>query len=132
MTSRRREMDTLSGVCSSGRVSRSISSRSPQSSRPSGAHESWSVHRYRLYDHAFVKSQGDLPSEFARAGERRNYLVAVGLAAQLKPLSLVEALGLLPLIAPHEPVKYDAVAVRWLTRWQLERRGVDPAASGLP
>ena len=27
---------------------------------------------------------------------------------------------LLPLIAEHEPAKYDAAAVRWHARWQLE------------
>jgi hypothetical protein len=38
---------------------------------------------------------------------------------------------LLPLIADNEPAKFDAAAVRWHARWQLEGRGVDLATSGL-
>ncbi len=79
----------------------------------------------------FFTSQGHLPAEFAHACERGNYGLAVALAAQLKPLSLVEALSLLPLIAEHEPAKYDAAAVRWHVRWQLEARSVDLTSSSL-
>lgn len=78
-----------------------------------------------------MTSQGHLPAQFVRACERGNYLVAVGLAAQLKPLSLAMALSLLPLIAEHEPAKYDAAAVRWHTRWELEGRGVTLPDSAL-
>jgi len=78
-----------------------------------------------------VTSQGQLPAQFAHACERGNYKAAVALAAQLKPLSLMEALHLLPLIAEHEPAKYEAAAVRWHARWQLESRAVDLAGSTL-
>jgi hypothetical protein len=71
----------------------------------------------------FVTSQGHLTAQFAQACERGNYAAAVALADRLKPLSLVEALSLLPLIAAHAPAKYDAAAVRWHARWQLEGRG---------
>ncbi len=67
-----------------------------------------------------MTSQGHLPAEFAQACEPGNYAQAVALAAQLKPLSLVEALGLLVLIAEHEPTKCDVAAVRWHARWQHE------------
>jgi hypothetical protein len=47
---------------------------------------------------------------------------ATALAAQLRPLSLVEALALLPLIAENEPAKFELAAVRWHgARWLLER-----------
>src|ERR1700722_16371622 len=71
----------------------------------------------------FVTAQGRLAAQFAPACERGDYAGAVALAARLKPLSLVEALGLLPLIAEHDPARYDAAAVRWHARWQLEGRG---------
>jgi len=35
------------------------------------------------------------------------------------------------LIAEHEPAKYDAAAVRWHARWQLEGHSVDLASSSL-
>jgi hypothetical protein len=57
-------------------------------------------------------------------------MVAVALAAELRPLSLLQALDLLPLIAEHEPEKYEAAAVRWHARWEFEGGRVDlPAAS---
>ena len=68
-------------------------------------------------EHACVTSQGHLPAQFARACERGNYMVAVALAAELKPLSLLQALDLLPLIAEHEPEKYEAAAVRLAERF---------------
>jgi hypothetical protein len=78
----------------------------------------------------FVTSQGHLPAQFARACERGNYMLAAALAAELKPLSLVQALDLLPLIAEHEPARYEAAAVRWHARWESEGRRVDlPGAS---
>lgn len=58
-------------------------------------------------------------------------MIASGLAAQMKPLALSEALLVLPLIADNEPAKFDAAAVRWHARWQLEGNGVDLASSGL-
>lgn len=77
-----------------------------------------------------MTSQGHLPAQFARACERGNYTVAIALAAELRPLSLLQALDLLPLIAEHAPARYDAAAVRWHTRFEGERRGVDlPAAT---
>ena len=79
----------------------------------------------------FVTSQRELPAQFAHACERGNYKAAVSLAGQLKPLSLIEALHLLPLIAEHEPAKYEAAAVRWHARWQLETLMVDLAGSTL-
>jgi hypothetical protein len=76
-----------------------------------------------------VGSSGHLPAEFAHACERGNYPVAAALARKLAPLSLVEALALLPLIAEHEPAKFDAAAVRWHARFAAERQGVDLARS---
>lgn len=82
-------------------------------------------------EHAFVTSQGHLPAEYARACARGNYKQAAALAAQLKPLSLREALELLPLIAEHEPAKFDAAAVRWHGRWLTERRSANLLGSGV-
>lgn len=79
----------------------------------------------------FVTSQGHLPAEYARACANGNYLIAAGIAAQLKPLALGEALLLLPLIADNEPGKFDAAAVRWHARYGFERRGVDLSSSAL-
>jgi hypothetical protein len=84
-----------------------------------------------MCEHMFLTSQGHLPSQYARACANGNYLVATGLAAQMKPLALGEALLLLPLIAEHDPSRFEAAAVRWHARWQLEARGVDLASSGL-
>ena len=83
-----------------------------------------------MCEHPFVTSQGHLPAQYARACAQGNYLIAAGLAAQMRPLALSEALLLLPLIADNEPAKYDAAAVRWHARWQLEGRGVDLGALG--
>lgn len=85
----------------------------------------------RLCEHAFLTSQGHLPAQYARACAGGNYLIARGLAAQMRPLALGEALLLLPLIADNDPGKFDAAAVRWHARWQLEGRGVDLASSAL-
>jgi hypothetical protein len=79
----------------------------------------------------FVTSQGHLPAEYAGACARGNYKQAAALAAQLKPLSLREALELLPLIAEHEPGKFDAAAVSWHGRWLTERRGANLLRSGV-
>jgi hypothetical protein len=79
----------------------------------------------------FVTSKGHLPAEFARACQRGNYKLAAALAAQLKPLSLIEALDLLPLIAQHEPAKFGFAAARWHARWLQERRDPDLADSAL-
>ena len=84
-----------------------------------------------LCEHAFVTSQGSLHGQFARACERGNYLVALGLARQLAPLSLGDALSLLVLIAKHEPHRFDAAAVRWHGRLALEGRGIDLRSSTL-
>ena len=78
-----------------------------------------------------MTSSGHLPAEFARACERGNYALATALARQLRPLSVVEALALLPLIAEHDPDRYDAAAVRWHARFVRERQGVDLARSSL-
>jgi hypothetical protein len=84
-----------------------------------------------MCEHSFLTSQGHLPSQYARACANGNYLIATGLAAQMKPLALSEALLLLPLIAENDPRKFEAAAVRWHARWQLEARDVDLASSGL-
>jgi hypothetical protein len=78
-----------------------------------------------------LTSQGHLPAQYARACINGNYIQAAALAAQMRPLGLGEALLLLPLIADNEPEKYDAAAIRWHARWQLEGRGVDLTSSGL-
>ncbi len=78
-----------------------------------------------------MSSAGHLPAEFARACERGNYAAAAALARQLRPLSIVEALALLPLIAEHDPARFDAAAVRWHARWAREQPGVDLARSAL-
>jgi hypothetical protein len=78
-----------------------------------------------------VSSSGRLPAAFAHACERGNYAAASALARQLRPLSVAEALSLLPLIAEHDPARYDAAAVRWHVRWASERPAVDLARSAL-
>jgi len=79
----------------------------------------------------FVLSTGQLPARFAHACERGDYREAVALARQLRPLTVVEALGLLPLIAEHDPARFDAAAVRWHTRWTAEHPRVDLARAAL-
>lgn len=74
-----------------------------------------------------MSASGHLAAEFARACERGNYPLALALAEQLRPLSAVEALCLLPLIAEHDPSRFDAAAMRWLVRWATERPRVDLA-----
>jgi hypothetical protein len=78
-----------------------------------------------------MTSEHDLPAEFAQACERGDYLVAIGLAAELKPLSLAQGLDLLPLIAEHEPAKFDAAARGWHARWEREATRVDSPRSRL-
>lgn len=83
-------------------------------------------------EHAFpVTSQGHLPAQFAHACGNYKLAFAFALAAQLKPLSLSEALSLLPLIAGHEPERFEAAASKWHGRWLLERAGADLAGSAL-
>ena len=55
----------------------------------------------------------------------------MALAAQLKPLSLVEALCLLPLIAEHEPRRFEAAAVAGTRDGKRKDPSLDLTSSGL-
>lgn len=77
----------------------------------------------------FVASTSQLAAQFAQACQSGNYVAAAALAHRLRPLSAVEALGLLPLIAEHDPQRFDDAAVRWHACWVSERPGLDLARS---
>jgi hypothetical protein len=73
-------------------------------------------------EHAFVTSQGSAYSQFRRALERRNLLVAWSLAAELPQIALADALALLLLALDQQPWRFDTAAPRWHSRLCAEAR----------
>jgi hypothetical protein len=67
-------------------------------------------------EHVFVTSQGSAYSQFRRALERRNALVAWATAAELPHVELGDALALVLLALDHDAPRFDRAAVRWHSR----------------
>jgi hypothetical protein len=69
-----------------------------------------------------VTSQGSAYSQFRRALDRRNLLVAWSLAAELPQVALADALALLLLALDQQPWRFDTAAPRWHCRLCTEAR----------
>lgn len=63
-------------------------------------------------------------TRLARAIANQNLLLIRSAAAELKRVSLSDALAILAVIAVKEPANYEVAAVRWLGRLCLETRGL--------
>lgn len=59
---------------------------------------------------------------FRRALQTGSVTLAVGIAAELQPLSLDNALGLTLLFLAREPRRYPRAAARWAGRYCAEQR----------
>lgn len=70
----------------------------------------------------FVTSQGSTYSQFKRALDRRNFLLAWTLAAELPKVPLADALSLLLLALDQQPWRFEAAATRWHARLCDEAR----------
>jgi hypothetical protein len=70
----------------------------------------------------FVTSQGSAYSQFKRALDRRNFLLAWTLAADLPKVPLADALSLLLLALEQQPWRFDLAAPRWHGRLCAEAR----------
>jgi hypothetical protein len=76
----------------------------------------------------FVTSQGGAYSQFKRALERRNLLLAWTMAAELPRVPLADALSLLLLALDQQPWRFEAAAPRWHARLCAEVRLTLPEA----
>ena len=79
-------------------------------------------------EHVFVTSQGSAYSQFRRALERRNFLLAWTLAAELPKVPLADALSLLLLALDQQPWRFETAAPRWHARLCAEARLTLPEA----
>ena len=70
----------------------------------------------------FVTSQGSAYSQFRRALDRRNFLLAWSLAAELPRVPLADALALLLLALDEQRWRFDVAAPRWHGRLCAEAR----------
>jgi hypothetical protein len=70
----------------------------------------------------FVTSHGSAHSQFRRALERRNFLLAWTLAAELPKVPLADALALLLLALDQQPWRFEKAAPRWHARLCAEAR----------
>lgn len=75
-----------------------------------------------LCEHVFVTSQGSTYSQFKRALERRNFMLAWTLAAELSKVPLADGLELLLLARDLEPARFDRSVPRWHARLCSEQR----------
>jgi hypothetical protein len=75
-----------------------------------------------------VTSQGSPYSQFKRALERRNFLVAWTTAAELPKVPLADALSLLLLALDQQPWRFERAAPRWHARLCAEARLTLPEA----
>ena len=73
-------------------------------------------------EHAFVTSQGSAYSQFRRALDRRNLLLAWSLAAEIPKVALADALSLLLLALDQQPWRFQTAAPRWHGRLCAEAR----------
>jgi hypothetical protein len=70
----------------------------------------------------FVTSQGTAYSQFKRALERRNFMLAWTTAAELPKVPLADELELLLLANDMEPARFDRALPRWHARLCSERQ----------
>jgi hypothetical protein len=80
----------------------------------------------------FVTSQGSAYSHFKRALERRNFLLAWTLAAELPKVQLADALSLLLLALDQQPWRFETAAPRWHARLCAEARADPPRGAACP
>jgi hypothetical protein len=69
-----------------------------------------------------VTAQGSVYSQFKRALDRRNFLLAWTLAAELPKVPLADALSLLLLALDQQPWRFEKAAPRWHARLCAEAR----------
>jgi hypothetical protein len=69
-----------------------------------------------------VTAQGGAYSQFKRALQRGNFMLAWTLAAELPKVSLADALALLLLARDVEPARFDRGVPRWHARLCSERQ----------
>ncbi len=70
----------------------------------------------------FVTSQGTAYSQFRRALERRNFMMAWTMAAELPKVPLADGLELLLLASEVEPARFDRSVPRWHARLCSEQQ----------
>jgi hypothetical protein len=75
-----------------------------------------------------VTSQGSAYSQFKRALDRRNFLLAWTTAAELPKVPLADALSLLLLALDQQPWRFERAAPRWHARLCAEARLTLPEA----
>jgi hypothetical protein len=63
-----------------------------------------------------MSSPGSAYSQFKRALERRNFVLAWALAAELPKVPLADALSLLLLALDQQPWRFETAAPRWQAR----------------
>ena len=73
-------------------------------------------------EHVFVTSQGTTYSQFKRALERRNFMLAWTMAAELPKVPLADGLELLLLAHDVEPARFDRAVPGWHARLCSEQR----------
>ena len=71
-----------------------------------------------------MTSQGSPYGRFRRALDKRNPLGALSAAAELRSVSLTDALELCLLLCEREPARYERAALRWHGRYCREVQGV--------
>jgi hypothetical protein len=71
-----------------------------------------------------VASQGSPYGRFRRALDKGNAPAALSAAAELRSVSLTDALELCLLLCEHEPGRYERAALRWHGRYCREVEGV--------
>jgi hypothetical protein len=79
-------------------------------------------------EHAFVTPQGSAYSQLKRALERRNFLLAWTMAAELPKVPLADALSLLLLALDQQPWRFQTAAPRWHARLCVEAQLTLPEA----
>jgi hypothetical protein len=82
----------------------------------------------RACEHGFVTSQGGAYSQFKRALERRNFLLAWTTTAKLPKVPLADGLALLLLALDQQPWRFEAAAPRWHALLCAEARLTLPEA----
>jgi hypothetical protein len=75
-----------------------------------------------------VTSQGSAYSQFKRALERRNFLLAWTMAAELPKVPLADALSLVLLALDQQAWRFETAALRWHARLCAEARLTLPEA----
>src|SRR3712207_3228429 len=73
-------------------------------------------------ERVFETSPGSAYSQFKRALDRRNFLLAWTLAAELPKVPLADALSLLLLALEQQPWRFETAAPRWHARLCEEAR----------